>query len=144
MSKAAVLFLGNGNAARSQMAEAFLVQFAGDRFDVYSAGLEPTGIHPLTVQVMQEAGIALDGQRSKDVMEYMGRRHFGYLITVCSRVETNCPRAFPGVSVRVHWNIEDPRDFEGSSEARLTKYRAVRDQVEKQIKAWLHDMSDEG
>ena len=47
-----VLFLCTGNSARSQMAEAFLRKYAGDRFEAHSAGLEPKGVNPFTIQVM--------------------------------------------------------------------------------------------
>ncbi|HJW83217.1 MAG TPA: arsenate reductase ArsC, partial [Anaerolineae bacterium] len=90
MNKTKVLFLCTGNSARSLMAEAFLRKYAGDHFDVYSAGLEPKGINPFTAQVLNEAGIDISGQRSKDVAEYLGRVNFGYVITVCSNAEANC------------------------------------------------------
>jgi arsenate reductase len=143
MSKTAVLFLCTGNSCRSQMAEAFLRKYGGDRFKAYSAGLEPKGIHPLTKQVMDEIGIDISGQCSKDVMEYLGRRHFGYLITVCAHAEANCPTTFPGVSSRLHWPLEDPAAFEGSEEDKLNKFREVRDQIEQLIKTWLEEHSDE-
>jgi arsenate reductase (thioredoxin) len=73
VSKPVVLFLCTANSARSQMAEALLRKHAGDRFEVHSAGLEPAGIHPLTIQVLDEAGIDLQGQRSKSVKEYLGK-----------------------------------------------------------------------
>jgi arsenate reductase len=139
MSKTAVLFLCTGNSCRSQMAEAFLRKVGGDKFEAYSAGLEPKEIHPYTIQVMDEVGIDLSGQRSKDVMEYMGRRHFGYLITVCAHAEANCPTTFPGVSQRLHWPIDDPAAFEGSEEETLAKFREVRDEVEQRILAWLKE-----
>jgi arsenate reductase len=139
MSKTAVLFLCTGNSCRSQMAEAFLRKYGGDKFEAYSAGLEPKGIHPYTLQVMNEVGIDLSGQRSKDVMEYMGRQHFGYLITVCAHAEANCPTTFPGVSQRLHWPIDDPAAFEGSEEGTLAKFREVRDEVEQRILSWLKE-----
>ena len=71
-----MLFLCTGNSARSQMAEAFLRCFGGDRFEAFSAGLSPRGIHPLTRRVMDELGFYLDGHRSKSVKEYLGRHHF--------------------------------------------------------------------
>lgn len=137
MSKVAVLFLCTGNSARSQMAEAFLRHHAGDRFEAYSAGLEPKGIHPYTVRAMGEIGIDLSGQRSKDVIEYMGKMHFGYLITVCARAEASCPKTFPGVGQREHWGLEDPAAFEGSEEATMAKFRQIRDQIDRRIQDWL-------
>jgi len=78
MQKTRVLFLCTGNSARSQMAEAFLKSWAGDRFDVHSAGLEPKGINPFTIRVMEELGYDLSDQRAKAVTEYLGKHPFGY------------------------------------------------------------------
>jgi arsenate reductase len=137
MSKTQVLFLCTGNSARSQMAEALLRHRAGDQFQVYSAGLEPKGIHPYTKQVMQEIGLDLAGQYSKDVREYMGKLHFGYLITVCANAEEKCPTTFPGVGQRLHWAFDDPAAAEGTEEEKLQKFREVRDQIDQRIRAWL-------
>jgi arsenate reductase len=138
--KTRVLFLCTGNTARSQMAEAFLRQCAGDRFEPYSAGLEPAEIHPYVYSVMQEMGIDLTGQRSKHVDEYMGKLHFGYTITVCSLAEERCPSVFPGMGQRLHWAFEDPAAFEGSEEEKLEKFREVRDQIDARIKQWLAEV----
>ncbi|NTW78111.1 MAG: hypothetical protein HGB33_10160 [Syntrophaceae bacterium] len=67
----------------------------------------------------------------------MGRRHFGYLITVCSDAEEKCPATFPDVSHRLHWHFEDPTTFKGSLDEKLQKFREVREQIDKQIKNWL-------
>ncbi|MBN1640425.1 MAG: arsenate reductase ArsC [Anaerolineae bacterium] len=141
MAKIRVLFLCTGNSARSQMAEAFLRAYAGDRFDAYSAGLQPKGIHPMTRQVMAELGLDLNGQRSKDVLEYMGREHFGYLITVCEDAERNCPRTFPGVGQRIHWALVDPAAAVGTEEERLSVFRAVRNRIKAQVEAWVDSLS---
>lgn len=137
MNKTRVLFLCTGNSARSQMAEAFLRKYGGDRFEVHSAGLEPKPIHPYTRRVMEEIGLDLSGHRSKSLTEYLGKLHFGYLITVCANADQKCPTVFPGLGQRLHWNLEDPVAFEGPEEAKLVKFREVRDDVERRIRAWL-------
>jgi len=137
MSQARVLFLCTGNSARSQMAEAFLRKYAGDRFEVHSAGLEPKGLNPLTVKVMNEVGIDVSCQESKGVDTYLGKLLFQYLITVCDDADKNCPTVWPGVNKRMHWSFQDPAAFEGTEEDKLAKFREVRDLIEKKIKEWL-------
>ncbi len=136
MGQTRVLFLCTGNSARSQMAEAFLREYAGDRFEAHSAGLEPKGINPLTVQVMDEDGVDISGQMSKGVETYLGKLHFHYLITLCDDAEKNCPATWPGVNQRLHWSFEDPGAFEGTPQAKLAKFREVRDRIEAQVKMW--------
>lgn len=143
MSKAKILFLCTGNSARSQMAEAFLRKHGGEQFEAYSAGLEPKDINPYTSRVMEENGVSLSGQYSKHVTEYMGKVHFGYLITVCGEAEKNCPTTFPSISQRIHWSFEDPAAFVGTDEEKLTKFREVRDQIERRIKEWLMEQRRE-
>ena len=142
MNKTRVLFLCTGNTARSQMAEAFLREYGGDRFEAYSAGLEPSVIHPYTRRVMEEVGLDLSEQHSKDLAEYMGKVHFGYLITVCANAEKRCPSVFPGMGQRLHWPFEDPAAFVGSEEEKLAKFREVRDQVDRRIQEWLAGQDD--
>lgn len=138
INKAKLLFLCTGNSARSQMAEAFMREYAGDQFDVYSAGLEPRGIHPLTVRVMDEIGMDISQQQSTDLHEYLGRVNFGYLITVCERAEKNCPTAFLNSGgERMDWFFDDPAAIQGAEEARLAKFRTIRDQIDGRIKVWL-------
>ncbi len=141
MSKTKVLFLCTGNSARSQMAEALLRHYSDDKFEAYSAGLEPKGINPNTIQVMNEIGIDMSGHSSKGVREYMGKMHFGYLITVCANAEERCPTTFPGVGQRLHWAFEDPAAFEGSQEAKLQKFREVRDLIDARIQVWLKEQA---
>jgi arsenate reductase (thioredoxin) len=136
MEKTRVLFLCTGNSARSQMAEALLRKHAGERFEVFSAGLEPKGINPYTIRVMNEVGLDVSGQWSKGISEYLGKQTFGYVITVCSNAEQNCPY-FPGVTTRLHWPFDDPAACSGSPDDCLAQFRAVRDQIEAKIRAWV-------
>ena len=136
MAKARVLFLCTGNSARSIMAEALLRRYADDHFEAYSAGLEPKGINPYTVRIMNEIGLDVSRQRSKSLMEYLGRVHMGFVITVCDRAEANCP-IFPFGTLRLHWSFEDPAALEGSEPEKLAKFREVRDQIDERIRSWL-------
>lgn len=135
-NKPNVMFLCSGNSCRSQIAEAFLRKHAGDLFHVYSAGMEPKGIDPTAIEVMEEVGIDISNQKSKGVLDFIARMHFGYLITVCARAEEVCP-IFPGVSFRYFWPFEDPVKFEGSDLERIEKFRQVRDDIEKKIIDWV-------
>jgi arsenate reductase (thioredoxin) len=141
-AKQRVLFLCTGNSARSQMAEAFLRRYGSDQFEAYSAGLEPRGIHPLTIQVMEEIGYDISGQRSKGVREFLGSVFIHQLITVCDNAEKNCPAIWPGVITKLHWSFEDPAAVEGSEEEKLEKFREVRDQIERKVRAWVLEQSE--
>ena len=93
-------------------------------------------------QPVHRAGDAGDWPRpafqySKDVTEYLGRVNFGYVITVCSNAEENCPSTFLGVSKRLHWDLEDPASYVGSDEEILSKFRKVRDQIDERVRTWL-------
>jgi arsenate reductase len=137
LGKPNVLFLCTGNSSRSIMAEAILRHYAGDHFDVFSAGLEPKGINPYTVRVLSEKNIDMTGQYSKDVTEYLGRLNVAYLITVCSNADDRCPTVFLGMRERLHWDLEDPAAFEGTDDEKLAKFREVHDQIDAFVRAWL-------
>lgn len=136
VSKPKVLFLCTGNTARSQMAEGFLRAMAPERFEAFSAGLEPKGVNPLAVQVMAERAVDISSQRSKPLTDYLGQVHFGYLVTVCDRAERECP-IFPGMGQRLRWSFPDPAAAEGAEEERLEVFREVRDAIEARLRSWL-------
>jgi arsenate reductase len=118
-----VLFVCTGNSARSVMAEALLRHHGGAAFEVHSAGTEPKGINPLTLRVLENAGLDASWARSKSVSEYLGQ-HFDYVITVCDQARQSCP-VFPGVHESIHWGYEDPAAAEGTDEERLAVFRRV-------------------
>lgn len=138
MTKPRVLFLCTGNSARSQMAEAFLRYHAGAFYEVFSAGLEPKGVNPMTITVMEEIGINMEGHHSKQLMDFAGKVHFGYLITVCSSAEEKCP-VFPGMGMRLHWPFDDPAAAQGNEQERLTVFRRVRDEIQQKVITWLQE-----
>ena len=107
-----VLFLCTGNSARSQMAEGLLRSVANDRFYVASAGTNPKGVHPRTVEVMKEVGIDITQQTSKDVKQFLDQK-FDYVITVCDRAKQQCP-IFPAAEP-IHWGFDDPAESNNDS-----------------------------
>jgi len=142
-NKAKIIFLCTGNSARSQMAEAFMRRYAGDLFEVHSAGLEPRGVNTYTVQVLEEVGIDTSDFRSKSVREYLGHMNFGYVVTVCDHAEENCPTVFLSQGHHYHWSSEEPARFEGNDEETLTKFREVRDLIDAKIKAFAEEYRQE-
>ncbi len=137
MRKQKVLFLCTQNSARSQMAEAFLREHGGDRFEAYSAGCEVADeIHPYATEVMQEVGIDISDQYPKGLRTYMGKMGFNYSIIVCARAEKDCPKTFPGVGTRLVWIFDDPRAQDVPAEEMLNTFREVRDEIEQKILDW--------
>jgi arsenate reductase (thioredoxin) len=145
MRKQEVLVLCTQNSARSQMAEGFLRHLAGDRLEVYSAGIDPTdGVHPCAVEAMREVGIDISEQYPKGLRTYLGKEFFNYLIIVCARAEERCPKNFPGVGTRFSWVFEEPRrDEEIPHDSMLERFRKVRDEIELKIRDWLEDPEHE-
>lgn len=141
MVKPKILFLCYHNSARSQMAEGLLKKLAGEKFDVYSAGIKPSVVHPMAIQVMNEIGIDISEQKSKSVTDFL-KDHFEYVITVCDSTRDKCP-IFTGAAVRLHWPFEDPASASVSKEEKLNTFRKIRDQIKQKIIAWLEELKKE-
>jgi arsenate reductase (thioredoxin) len=126
-----VIFVCTHNSARSQMAEAMLRTFGGDRFEVFSAGTEATGVRPEAVTVMDEIGIDISGHASKTIDQFIGQS-FSWLVTVCDEAKEACP-TIPGVRDQQHWSIDDPSTVEGDEEKRLEAFRETRDIIRDRV-----------
>ena len=105
--KTRVIFLCCHNSVTSQMAEAFLRKYGGNEFEVYSAGLQPREIDPLTIKVMEEVGIDLADHCSEPLRKYWGKMLYDCLVIMCKKADEEC-FLFPGVTDRVFWPFEDP------------------------------------
>jgi arsenate reductase (thioredoxin) len=127
-----VLFLCTGNSARSQMAEGLLRHFAGDRYEVFSAGTQPVGLNPLAVEAMREIGADISAQRSKHVSEF-DAIPVSAVVTVCDRARESCP-IFPMADRTIHWSFDDPAAAQGSHEEKLAEFRRIRDQIAGHIR----------
>jgi protein-tyrosine-phosphatase len=129
-----VLFLCTHNSARSQMAEALLRKLGGEDIEVFSAGSEPTSIHPLAAKVMSDLGIDLSRHRSKHLDEYVGQ-DFDYIVTV-----------FPGDPEQIHWSIPDPTAIEGNRPTQEKGFANVANELTTRIQFLLlviqHDQEE--
>jgi arsenate reductase (thioredoxin) len=135
VSKKGILFLCTGNSCRSQMAEGFAKKMLSNDLKIFSAGIEPKRIHPMTVKVMQEIGIDISQQRSKNISEIPLYR-IDIVITLCGDAVERCP-IFPGKVERVHWEIEDPAKAQGSNKEIAIVFRKVRDNIKSFIISYL-------
>lgn len=129
-----IYFLCTGNSCRSQMAEGFGKKILGDRFDVFSAGIEAHGLNPTAVKVMKEVGIDISEQTS-DIINPEILNQADYVITLCGDANDKCPITPPEVT-RLHWGLEDPAKAQGSEEERLAVFRRVRDETKRRIQGF--------
>jgi arsenate reductase len=139
MEKKNVIIVCTGNSCRSQMAEALWRHEAGDRYEVFSAGTHPSGVHPIARQVIEELGIEMSGQFSKSIFA-MADRAFDLVITVCDDAKEICP-VFPRATQQLHWPFEDPVMSVGSVEERLPFFRHTRDLIREKIRQFLAEES---
>ncbi len=141
--KTKVLFVCIHNSARSKMAEAFLNELAGDRFEAESAGITPGKLNPVVAIVMLEEGIDISGSHTNDVFDfYKEGRLYKYVITVCDKeIAESCP-IFPGITERISWTFPDPSSFEGSYEQKLEFTRKVRDEIKSAILKFANETID--
>ena len=122
-----ILVLCTGNSCRSQLAEGYLRYFAGNKANIYSAGIETHGVNPKAIQVMAEDGINISKHTSNNVNEYMDVP-FDMVITVCDNANEACPY-FPGNVQRFHYNFPDPAKATGTPEEIMNEFRRVRDMI---------------
>jgi arsenate reductase len=120
-----VLFICTHNAARSQMAEGYLRAKYGDRYEAFSAGLQPDALDPRAVRVMAEIGIDISAQRAKPLSEYFGKQ-MDVVVTVCEGGV--CPM-FPWATTIIHEEFPDPRAVDGDGDEAIAGFREVRDDI---------------
>lgn len=138
MKKIRVLFVCVGNTARSQMAEAFLQTFGGDRFEVMSAGFEPGRLNPYVVASMQDLSIDISHKSTKSVFTLFKQSlQFDFVISVCDGIHAQkCP-VFPGKHTRLSWSFDDPATFVGEPSEILAQVAVVRDEIKERILSFL-------
>ncbi len=134
-----VLFVCTHNSARSQMAEGLLRHVAGQPIDVYSAGSNPTQLHPDAIRAMDALGIDIRDQQSKSLADFEGQA-FDYVITVCDRAREVCP-IFPGEDAQIHWGFVDPTKIADAGERRRA-FDHIAAQLTTRIEYFLASIRD--
>ncbi len=143
MDKTRVLFVCVHNAARSQMAEAFMNHLCGGLFEAESAGLEPGELNQLAIEAMREIGIDISGNKTKSVFDFFKQGNlYRFVITVCDEASAEMCPIFPGIAAKLHWSFEDPSRFTGSHDERLEKMRKVRDRIRAKVEEFCAEHSD--
>jgi len=133
--KKGILFLCTRNSCRSQMAEGFAKKMLPKNMEIFSAGLEPKGVHPMAIKVMQEVGIDISKQKSKNISEIPIDK-IDLMVTLCGDAAERCP-VFPGKVKKIHWEIENPAKAQGSEEEIAKIFRKVRDNIKSYIISYL-------
>ena len=131
-----ILFLCTHNSARSQIAEGIIKYLYGDQYEAFSAGIEPSKVHPYAIKVMEEIDIDISQYRSKSINEFLDSQ-FDHVVTVCDQAHESCP-FFPGAKNYIHKGFDDPAQSRGTPEEILDIFRKTRDEIknwiEKQFK----------
>ncbi len=141
MKKRKVLFVCTGNSCRSQIAEGLLRDKAGNRFDVFSAGSNPSRVHPLAIKVMAEWGIDINHHTSDPVDMYLDQG-IDIVITVCDYARQVCP-VFTGDVERLHWRITDPFTGWDAGDEQLPVFRDTRQTIAERIDEFLDVLQNE-
>lgn len=135
--KRKILVLCTGNSCRSQIAEGYLRHFAGDRAEVYSAGVETHGVNPKAIDIMKEDGIDISSHTSNNMDEYWDI-DFDFVITVCDNAKERCP-FFPTKAQKFHQNFPDPAKATGTQEEILREFRSVRTMIKEYCERFIFE-----
>ena len=131
-----ILILCTGNSCRSQIAHGYLQHFAGERANIYSAGVEVHGVNPLAIATMKADGIDISQHTSNHVDEYVGIP-FDFVITVCDNAKEQCPY-FPTQAQLFHHNFPDPAKAKGTEEEIATEFERVREMIKAYTRQFVN------
>jgi arsenate reductase len=135
--KKRILVVCTGNSCRSQIAEGYLHHFAGDKAEVYSAGVETHGVNPGAVETMKEDGIDISNHTSNNIDEYRNI-DFDFVITVCDNAKERCP-FFATTAKKFHQNFADPAKATGTEKEIKEQFSKVRQQIKEYCRKFVAD-----
>lgn len=133
--KKKILVLCTGNSCRSQIAEGYLRLFAGDKADVYSAGVETHGVNPRAIATMAEDRVDISRHTSNNMDEYR-EIPFDFVITVCDHAKERCP-FFPSSAMKLHINFPDPAKATGTEDEVAAAFREVRNEIKAYMQKFV-------
>lgn len=135
-----ILFVCTDNAVRAPMAEACLRALSCGAFEAYSAGIAPTGLHPLTRVVLTEAGISARELHSK-TLSASPEQHWDYVISLCADAAEHPALIEATIGARrLHWDIADPTEAPGFA-ARLRAFRDTRNLIRRRVEGFVASMN---
>ena len=117
------------------MAEGYLRYFAGDKAEIYSAGVETHGVNKTAIEIMKEDGIDISHHTSNNVTEYRNI-NFDFVITVCDNAKEQCP-VFPSTAKKFHQNFPDPSKTTGTAEEIKEEFRKVRQSIKEYARSFV-------
>ena len=123
------------------MAEGWARHLAGNRLQVYSAGIEAHGKNPRAIAVMAEAGIDISGQESTRLTDHM-LAAADYLVTVCGHADEHCP-VLPAGTRKEHWPLSDPARAAGTEAEIMAVFRESRDEIRRRVEDLLARLEQE-
>jgi len=132
-----VLVLCTGNSCRSQIAEAYLRNFANEKAQIFSAGIETHGVNPIAIATMIDDGIDILHHTSNNVNEY-GDIDFDYIITVCDNANERCPY-FPSNAKKFHHNFPDPAKATGDEHEIILQFKNVRELIKEYCRVFVSE-----
>ncbi|MBS7787723.1 arsenate reductase ArsC [Flavobacterium sp. CYK-55] len=132
-----ILVLCTGNSCRSQIAEGYLRYFAGNKANIYSAGIQTHGVNPKAILVMAEDGVDISMHTSNHVDEY-AQINFDWIITVCDHARESCP-IIPSKAIKLHHNFADPAKATGTEDEILNQFRTVRNQIKEYCRNFVEN-----
>ena len=137
MTQKKILVLCTGNSCRSQIAEGYLRHFAGEKAEIFSAGVETHGVNINAIEIMKEDGIDISQHTSNNIEEFRNI-DFDFVITVCDNAKERCP-FFPSKAKKFHHNFPDPAKATGTDNEIKQEFRNVRLLIKNYAKAFVND-----
>lgn len=136
-----VLFCCDHNSIRSPMAEGLLKQHVGTSIFVQSAGVKgDMDIDGFTIAVCREIGVELSRHRVRsfdDLLEWGDDLDsYDLIVALSPAAQRRALEYTRYYALEVeYWPMMDPSGFGDDREAKMARYRDLRDQLQAKIKA---------